>query len=236
MRRVGLEVPRDRGHHEIENPDGGAKSLPSQPEDGEAEGGRERGGENGRHSPVADSLGPALVRNQARHVGRRSREKARPEEAVEEDENDEDLPARREGVGEREAGDRDARDEQHAAPSDPVRESAGERRRERGRVRQEAEEEAGGRRGAAELEDPERRGREELEEREEDREREEAHHEERAGQERLGRHRRSLGGTRRLVREQVTCSPRAGRRATAAACSRGRSASSRERRARSCRP
>ena len=105
-RWVRVEIPRDRGHREVQEADGRAQRRPPERVDREAERRRERRRENGRHAPVADPFRAPLVRDQAGHVGRGRRQEARPEEAVEEDENDEDLPPRREGIGDGEAGDR----------------------------------------------------------------------------------------------------------------------------------
>ena len=63
-----------------------------------------------------------------------------------------------------------------------IGEGAGQRRRERRRVRQEAEKQTGRERDAAEIEDVERRGRQKLKRGQENREGEPAHHEEARGE------------------------------------------------------
>ena len=169
-----------------------------------------RGGEHRGHAPVADPLGPPALRDHLGHVGRGRGEQARPEDAVEEDEDERQPVAVAEGVGDGEAGDRQARDQQHA----PLPHAVGEGARHRGRqgrgVGEHPEEEPGHGGRAAQVEDAEGRRRQQLEERQEDREREPAHHEEARGEERRCR---SGLGRRWTFAHSAGASPRNGSQA-----------------------
>ncbi len=88
------------------------------------------------------------------------------------------MVARRHRVEQREHRDRQARGDQDAALADAIADRAGDRRRDRGRVGQEAEEQPGLGARPAEREDVKRRGRQQLKRGHEDREAVAAHQEE----------------------------------------------------------
>src|SRR5262249_49101744 len=80
-RGILLEVPRDRGHRDVDAAQARAERGPAAlPVDEEAERGSERRREDRGHAPVADAFGAPRRRDEAGHVRRGSREEAGPEE------------------------------------------------------------------------------------------------------------------------------------------------------------